>query len=701
MKTPTDTLFSSQWYLQNSAVGEYDLNVRKVWDDYTGAGVKVMVIDNGFDHDHEDLIANYDATNDYDYYALDDDAAAAQSDDNHGTSVMGIIGAAKNGVGVVGTAFGSTMIGARIEYNVTADKWREQFTSAFADAVEKGVGVINMSFGGAGDYDTYDGVSNVALIKTAIEDAVTNGRDGLGIALVKSAGNSRGSNVDVNHNQSDSDTRQIIVSAVNRDGGVTTYSSYGAAVLISGFGSPSPGQIVTTDRRGADGYDASDYTTSFNGTSAAAPMISGVVALLEEANPNLGWRDIQTILAISARHVGSDVGGSVIGNELNTWSFTGATNWNGGGMHYSQDYGYGLVDALAAVRLAESWTAQSTSDNQSSASVTVLAGSSTPADGDLTGNTFTETMADDISVERVTVTLTFTANYAADMDVYLIGPDGREQRVVGDAGGNNSMSNGQFTFSAQGYRGISSQGDWSVRVVDDDSGGSVTVSNISVTVYGAEQSADDTYYYTNEFADFLDTHASTFSDTDGGVDTLNAAAVTAAISVDLLKGKGVIDGAAMRLSGVENVYGGDGGDTLIGGNSANMLTGARGNDLITGHKGQDNLSGGEGNDTFFFVNTLDSVVGKLRDLITDFTHRDEIDLTGVDAKKGGENDPFHFIRTDDFSDEKGELRYFEIDKPGSKHDQTVIEGDVTGDGHADFQIALTNLIKLNGGDFSL
>ena len=73
-----------------------------------------------------------------------------------------------------------------------------------------------------------------------------------------------------------------------------------------------------------------------------------------EANPNLGYRDVQTILAYSAR------------KETNEgFKTNGALDWNGGGLHISHDQGFGLVDANAAVRLAETWgsTAQ-TAENK-------------------------------------------------------------------------------------------------------------------------------------------------------------------------------------------------------------------------------------------------------------------------------------------------------------------------------------------------
>jgi subtilisin family serine protease len=92
------------------------------------------------------------------------------------------------------------------------------------------------------------------------------------------------------------------------------------------------------------------------GTSFAAPIVSGVIALILEANPTLGYRDIQTILAMSAVKF-DDPNGT-------DWVYNNAKNWNGGGMHASHDYGFGKVDARAAVRLAENWFDNSTAANQ-------------------------------------------------------------------------------------------------------------------------------------------------------------------------------------------------------------------------------------------------------------------------------------------------------------------------------------------------
>ncbi|MFM2281647.1 MAG: hypothetical protein RLZZ444_3878 [Pseudomonadota bacterium] len=702
MSTPTDPLFSNQWYLSNPYANEYDLNVLAVWKDYTGAGVKVMVMDNGFDYTHPDLAANYDTDQDYDYGAGDDDAAPVTDDDNHGTAVAGIIGAALNGTGVVGVAYGSTLYGARIDFAVTADAWRTEYVTALADAVTKDVGVINMSFGATDHFSAYDGLGNLALQKAAIADAVASGRDGLGIVIVKSAGNARGDYVEVNHDAMDADTRQVVVAALDRSGYVTEYSTPGSPILVSAFGSPRAGQIYSTDRQGTAGYndDADgDYTPSFNGTSAAAPMVSGVVALILEANADLGWRDVQSILAYSARHVGSGINGeSLSGSERNLWGWNGATNWNGGGLHFSADYGYGLVDALAAVRLAESWTDQSTSANEQTASLDMTDATTAIDASDVS---FTQTMTDAIVVERVVVSLDFASVYLSDLEVYLTGPDGKEIRIVGDQGGENDYD-GVYTFESQAFRGSLSAGDWTVRVVDDYTGDTITVRDVDITLYGAAPKADDIYIFTNEFSDFTDTHSKALTDADGGIDLLNAAAVTAAMTVNLGKGTGKIDGVAITISGIENIYAGDGADTLLGNMKANDIDGARGNDKITGNKGADILTGGLGSDDFFYLLAADSTVGAGRDEIADFRSKtDDINLSAIDAQTGSGNQAFAFIGDDAFSRRAGQLHFLLKDNAGTGNDFTLVEGDIDGNGKADFQIELTGLINLAKGDFIL
>lgn len=621
MSIPTDPRISTgiaesgqQWYLNQRDAGEFDLRVMGAWADYTGAGIDVFVIDDGFDYNHTDLSANYDETLDYDY-SNDTADAFGDSTDAHGTAVTGIIGADDNGAGTVGIAFDSRVVGYRV-YGFISDTWLANIRDGIRDAATAGADVVNISQGMSNAIETIFGgyltQSLVMSIRTSINFAVDSGRDDLGTIIVKSAGNARSISYDVNADMWTNDTRQIVVAAVDQDGDVSSYSSYGAANLVSGFG--TPGEVVTTDRTGSAGYDASDITTSFNGTSSAAPMVSGVVALVLDANANLGWRDVQTILAASARHVGSDVGGTVSGSEREAWSWNGASTWNGGGMHFSIDYGYGLVDATAAVRMAESWligVPAQTSANEQTTFQDGLNSTVTIPDGSATGRAFTIREADAIEVERVSLTVTFATTYVSDVKIVLISPDGTRSTLI-NASGTSEDFNGTWTFESQAFRGVSSAGAWKVTIVDAVSGDILTVSDIKLRTFGSASSADDRYIFTNEYSDFdgVGGHARTITDSNGGIDIVNAAAVSAGSLIDLNAGaQSRIDGVNVVFRGMDRAIGGDGNDSLYGNSGGNQLYGYRGNDILVGRSGNDLLSGYRGNDNLYGGLGNDRLIG--------------------------------------------------------------------------------------------
>jgi subtilisin-like proprotein convertase family protein len=658
-----------------------------VWDDYTGKNIKLVVIDDGFDHTNADLSPNYDFALDHDYGGADDDAAPVDSYDNHGTSVAGIAAAAANGTGVVGVAHGATLVGYRIDFDDLSPTFEERTAQAIKDAANNGYHTVNMSLG-IGYY--FDPV--VQPIVAAINHAVDKGRNGLGTILVQSGGNNRDSlewETQLNGRPYDGNTQMINVAGVDRDGYVSYYSSYGAPLLISAFG--TPGEVVTTDRVGASGYNTSSSDTgvnnSFNGTSAAAPQITGVTALMLDANPNLGWRDVQTILAYSARHVGSDMGAGPSFNELFTWDFNSASNWNGGGLHYSQDYGYGLVDALAAVRLAETWQKSSTSANEKVVSKNLGISDTTLMDNDDIGTTFTTKVKDNIDIERVGLQVAFTG-WPVDLVIYLVNPEGQEFELVSKAG-LSDIGTYNYEFQSQQYRGESSAGNWSVRIADVYETNATVITDLKLKFYGSAASANDSYIYTNEFSDFLGTHAANLADTNGGRDVLNASAVTSAITVNLGAKTGTIDGVAMTIAGIENIFGGDGDDTL---------TGSKGNNVLAGGRGGDTLLGGKGNDDFRFWHISDSrVTGG--DFIGDFGKgNDDIDLSGIDANTNtGKNDKFKFIGSGDLTGVAGQL-HFQKDVMGGV---TFVGGDVNGDGAIDFMIRVNGVHKFVKGDFDL
>jgi len=611
MSLPADPLFGYQWHLRNTTPGLLDLNIVRangvdsLWDDYTGRGINVFVIDDGFDYNHEDLRGNYQTSRDYDFLNNDADAFGLNNN-SHGTAVAGIIGASgENGVGVVGIAYRANIIGYQTAAFIN-DGWLQDIRDSITTAAANGADVVNISQGIANDLNSEFGFGYNAVrfaeIDLVIDYAVATGRGGLGTNIVKSAGNSRGGDYDVNSDPWTKNSAQIVVAAVDQNGFVSSYSSFGAANLVSGFG--TPGQVVTTDRSGAAGYNGTNYTSTFNGTSSAAPMVSGVVTLMLDANEGLGWRDVQTILAYSARHVGSAVNNATVaGSERTPWDWNMASNWNGGGLHYSMDYGYGLVDAHAAVRLAETWgymgVAQ-TSANQVMTHVDAIpdGGSVVIADGNLSGTSFLMNETDSITVERLTLELDFQTTFLGDVEIYLRSPTGVEHLLIRDQAGGADF-NGRYTFHSQAFRGESSVGNWTVRIVDDALGDTLTIRDIDLRLFGSAATNNDRYFFTEEYSRFAGTagHRTNYADTNGGSDFINAAAITTAMSIDLRGGASFIDGLLTTFSGIEHIIAGDGNDILYGTSGANTILGARGDDIIYGNGGGDFLDGGTGQDT--------------------------------------------------------------------------------------------------------
>ena len=152
-------------------------------------------------------------------------------------------------------------------------------------------------------------------------------------------------------------------------------------------------------------------------------------------------------------------------------------------------------------------------------------------------------------------------------------------------------------------------------------------------------------------------------------------------------------------AGRDTLDGGNGNDRLFGGGGRDVLDGGGGRDLIVGGKGRDLLTGGDGNDRFDFNSLSDSKVGPTaRDKIMDFVHgHDVIDVSGIDAIAGGNDDGFTFIGDSPLpgGGSAGQLH------TAHTASTTIVEGDVNGDGVADFQIALAGNLTLTPDDFVL
>ena len=170
-----------------------------------------------------------------------------------------------------------------------------------------------------------------------------------------------------------------------------------------------------------------------------------------------------------------------------------------------------------------------------------------------------------------------------------------------------------------------------------------------------------------------------------GLDRASYAGALSGVTVSLATGQGSRgDAAGDVLAGVENVSGSDFCDRLTGDAGANRIAGRAGADRIVGGGGADVLTGGSGADRFVFGRIADSGPGPSRDRISDFTTgQDRIDLRGIDADgaAGTGNGTFRFLAAGfDGAGAALQVRVVGL--------VTLVEGDVDGDGLADFQIAL-------------
>lgn len=355
---PADTFFENQWYLEHRQAdgprAGVDFNVRAAWPYSTGAGVVLAIADVGVELAHPEFAGRGDLAPhfNFDRQIPDGNPAGTSATWAHGTHVAGLAAASLNQgrmVGVAPHAHLASWVIHQANGKLVSD---EQLMDMFQYASNT-VAVQNHSWGHVGLAQQ----GRTLLEDLGISNAVTHGRGGLGVVMVRSAGNDRDRGANANDDGYCADPRVIPVAAVRQDGRATTYSEPGACILVaapSGDVNAGFDNLFTTDLTGTGGInqlnffppfaDMNNYawgSLGFGGTSAAAPQIAGLVALMLAANPGLSYRDVQQILILAARHY------DFADPDLRP---------NGAGFLVSHNVGFGVPDAGEAVRLAQIWS---------------------------------------------------------------------------------------------------------------------------------------------------------------------------------------------------------------------------------------------------------------------------------------------------------------------------------------------------------
>ncbi len=317
----TDPMRAQQWDFTK-------IHVANAWAKSTGSGVTVAVIDTGVDATHPDLaghvLTGYDEIN---------QTAAGNTDPNgHGTHVAGTIAALTgNGVGVSAIAPDAKIMPIRV-LGADGSGYMSDAANGIVYAADHGADVVNMSLGSE-DED--------ASVTNAIAYARSRG-----VVVVAAAGNERQKGSPNSYPAADPGV--IAVAATDSTDTVASYSNQGSYVDVA-----APGSAIL-----------STYPTALNntgyavlyGTSMASPHVAAIAALLKAYNPTLTPDQVEQALESSAVDLGP------AGKD--------------------SDYGYGRVDAAAALAAVSPATTAPTTQPTASASPTAT----DPATSDPTGS---------------------------------------------------------------------------------------------------------------------------------------------------------------------------------------------------------------------------------------------------------------------------------------------------------------------------
>lgn len=550
--TINDPGWGQSWHLKQSTASTYGINAEGAWSNVTGEKINVGVADSRHDLLHPDLINAYPQNFDW-----DGDNNTNESRDNnengvpdifdskgvtlepghidwpvvpggdesqsHGTAVSGIAVGRANDIDAVGVAPDAFYIPDISGFDNTNQLNASGEFYEFADLVNHSwLTTADQTHWKQGTRRTLNPTS-LASWKRAIQSSIQ----------VLCAGNQRNyqdpdrdrdgindrpfyAGWDNTNNESMADRKVIQVAATSRNGDNETYSTPGANVFVA-----APSVITTSDvsddPADADdnrGYSNGNIAPSFNGTSAATPVVTGTIALMLESNPKLKLRDIQHILARTSQKNGledADNDGefdSVKANNtriemrtsfIPTLRTTSAatpsqdgynTGWfeNGAGHWVSDNFGFGIVDAKEAVDVSSTWKNVGAEINYKNDDFNVLF-EEVPEEGlgDLNSlkTAGSWDVNADMSVEWVEVSFDLDTTEQDELMVSLKSPSGTQSVLIGPGGSDSVAYDRGITLRSSQFWDEKSEGRWSLEALDvNNDGDSIKIKNPEINIYG-------------------------------------------------------------------------------------------------------------------------------------------------------------------------------------------------------------------------
>jgi subtilisin-like proprotein convertase family protein len=233
-----------------------------------------------------------------------------------------------------------------------------------------------------------------------------------------------------------------------------------------------------------------NYTNGMNGTSSAAPMMSGAIALILEANPALTWREVKDILAKTSVQVDQFI--AAVSVNLSNGIYVAEQGWvtNAAGLNFHNWYGFGAVNVNAAVAMAKSYVSGSLGTFANTGWITSGTLSSAIPDNSITGVTVplsVTSVGTSGKVETVQLKVTtanITSGYTGDLGIELTSPSGTKSilKNIQDGFSNSNLTG--MVLASNAFYGEPSNGTWTAKVVDGWAGGTQTLTNVQIRVYG-------------------------------------------------------------------------------------------------------------------------------------------------------------------------------------------------------------------------
>lgn len=543
-----DPLRKYAWHIENTGQKSfanfavdpgYDLNVSPVFEkNILGSGVRIAISDSGVEINHDDLNDNALSGEHRDYSLNSPYIGDPTPTSSHGTAVAGIINAVGwNNMGSIGVAPKAKFAGFQFLNSL-------QSTSLLINQASGNFDIFNYSYGDAIFQDT---ISDADYIDHLRYQTITSNK-----VFVKAAGNEfllGDGAVCGPHNANFPFENEspfiIVVGAVsgastnpsNKTAIKSTYSNPGSNLWVSApggeYGKDDPA-IITTDLPTCfKGYSKATsglfnsfeyghslnpkchYTSTMNGTSSAAPMVSGVIALMREANPNLKMRDIKHIFANTSRRINPNHLDNYFGKLHPSNAISGCSSMNLAGHEYEQGwvqndagyyfnnfYGFGLVDADAAVTAAQGYVStignlveQNKNFNNSNFESETLNTSIPDNDSIGVSDAITISAGNALTVESVQVKVKVSHAQSGQVGIELTSPHGTKSILMNinnsfllldkDNDGNiDGDSNLNIVLTSNAFYGEDSEGTWTIKVIDGKAGTTGSLTNWKINILG-------------------------------------------------------------------------------------------------------------------------------------------------------------------------------------------------------------------------